>query len=183
MPSLELALRYLGVLGKAVQIAGELGLTAAVGYVRSTYHLLCEVYHLDLHRQDHQAAGDGQWLLNATKERLDMTDDDEMARFLGSAANRGADGHPRVLMVEDKEGLKKNLAELLRLEGYHMGTASNSLQGLKAHLSFRHELIITDVVMPIMDGIERFASSDSVSSGSRPCSLSVSSAPAASAGS
>ncbi|MFH1034556.1 MAG: response regulator [Pseudomonadota bacterium] len=154
MSSLELDLRHLGVLDKAVQIAGELGALAAVGYVRSSYRLLCKVYHPDLHRQNRQAAEDGQRLLNAIKERLDMTGDDELARFLGSASSRGADGHPRVLVVEDEEGLKENLAELLRLEGYHVGTASNGLQGLKAHLSFRPELVITDVVMPIMDGVE-----------------------------
>ncbi|MBI5524027.1 MAG: response regulator [Desulfarculus sp.] len=154
MSSLELDLRHLGVLEKAVQIAGELGAKAAVVYVRSSYRLLCKVYHPDLHRQHRQAAEEGQRKLNAIKERLDMTGDDEMARFLGGAATRATDGHPRVLVVEDEEGLKENLAELLRLEGYHVGTASNGLQGLKAHLSFRPELVITDVVMPIMDGVE-----------------------------
>lgn len=154
MSSLELDLRYLGVLEKAVQVAGDLGPQAAVDYVRSSYRLLCKVYHPDLHRRQRQAAEEGQRRLNAIKERLDMTGDDELARFLGGAANRPVEGHPRVLVVEDEEGLKENLAELLRLEGYHVGTASNGLQGLKAHLSFRPELVITDVVMPIMDGVE-----------------------------
>ena len=153
MHSLEIDLRYLGVLDKALQIASELGPQAAVRYVRSSYHLLSKVYHPDLHGLNRQAAEDGQRRLNAVKERLDMTSDEELTRFLGAAAGP-APGHPRVLVVEDEDGLRENLAELLRLEGYHVGTASQGMQGLKLHLSFRPELVITDVVMPIMDGVE-----------------------------
>jgi CheY-like chemotaxis protein len=151
--TLELDLRQLGVLEKAVQIAQELGPTAAVRYIRSSYHLLSKVYHPDLHQLNRAAAEEGQKRLNAIKERLDFTSDEELVRFLGAAV-RPREGHPRVLIVEDEEGLKENLAELLRLEGYHVATAGDGLQGLRAHLSFRPELVITDVVMPIMDGVE-----------------------------
>ncbi|MFH1057940.1 MAG: response regulator [Pseudomonadota bacterium] len=153
MHDLENDLRYLGVLDKAVQIAGELGPQAAVRYVRSSYHLLSKVYHPDLHQTNRAAAESGQKRLNAVKERLDMTSDQDLARVLGAAA-KPAEGHPRVLVVEDEEGLKENLAELLGLEGFHVATAANGLLGLRAHLSFRPELVITDVVMPIMDGVE-----------------------------
>jgi len=57
-------------------------------------------------------------------------------------------------VVEDEDGLRDNLGELLQLEGYHVQTAANGVQGLGAHLSFRPDLVITDVVMPIMDGVE-----------------------------
>lgn len=153
MHDIELDLRYLGVLDKALQIAGELGPQAAVRYVRSSYRLLSKVYHPDLHQTNRAAAEEGQKRLNAVKERLDRTSDEELARCLGAAA-RPAEGHPRVLVVEDEEGLKENLAELLQLEGFHVATAANGVMGLRAHLSFRPELVITDVVMPIMDGVE-----------------------------
>ncbi|MCA1989449.1 MAG: response regulator [Desulfarculus sp.] len=153
MHDIELDLRYLGVLDKALQIAGELGPQAAVRYVRSSYRLLSKVYHPDLHQTNRAAAEQGQKRLNAVKERLDRTSDEELARCLGAAA-RPAEGHPRVLVVEDEEGLKENLAELLQLEGFHVATAANGVMGLRAHLSFRPELVITDVVMPIMDGVE-----------------------------
>ena len=153
MRDIELDLRYLGVLEKALQIAGELGPQAAVRYVRSSYRLLSKVYHPDLHQANRAAAEQGQRRLNAVKERLDQTSDEELARCLGAAA-RPAEGHPRVLVVEDEEGLKENLAELLQLEGFHVATAANGLMGMRTHLSFRPELVITDVVMPIMDGVE-----------------------------
>jgi CheY-like chemotaxis protein len=153
MHPLEVDLRYLGVLDKAVQIAEELGPEAAVRYVRSSYHLLSKVYHPDLHRPGNHAAQEGQKRLNAVKERLDATSDQDLARFLaGQVHPRG--GHPRILVVEDEDGLRENLADLLHLEGYHVKTAANGVQGMGAHLSFRPELVITDVVMPIMDGVE-----------------------------
>ncbi|MGD8561663.1 MAG: response regulator [Desulfarculaceae bacterium] len=153
MHYLESDLRYLGVLEKAVQIATELGPEAAVRYVRSSYHLLSKVYHPDLHQNNRHTAEEGQKRLNAVKERLDCTDDQDLARFLGGQT-RPRQGHPRILVVEDEDGLRENLADLLSLEGYHVGTAANGVQGLGAHLSFRPELVITDVVMPIMDGVE-----------------------------
>ena len=153
MNPLEMDLRYLGVLEKAVQIAQELGTPAAVRYVRSSYHLLSKVYHPDLHQGSKEAAEEGQRKLNQIKQRLDGTPDDELARFLGSHS-RPQNGHPRVLVVEDEDGLRENLADLLALEGYHVSSAANGMQGLRLHLSFRPELVITDVVMPIMDGVE-----------------------------
>jgi CheY-like chemotaxis protein len=150
---LEKDLRYLGVLDKAVQIASELGSAAAVRYVRSSYHLLSKVYHPDLHKEGAKAAEEGQRRLNEVKERLDMTQDEDLARFLGAQTIPDA-WHPRVLVVEDEDGLRDNLSDLLQLEGYLVQTAANGVQGMGAHLSFRPDLVITDVVMPIMDGVE-----------------------------
>lgn len=153
MDSLENDLRFLGVLEKAAEIAQDLGSEAAVRYVRSSYHLLCKVYHPDLHRRRNDAANQGQVRLNQIKCRLDQTSDDDLARFLGRRG-QASDGHPRVLVVEDEDGLKDNLADLLGLEGYHVATAANGALGLREHLIFRPELVITDVVMPVMNGVE-----------------------------
>ena len=153
MTQLEVDLRYLGVLEKALHISAELGPEAAVRYVRSSYRLLSKVYHPDLHQENKQAAEEGQRRLNAIKERLDMTSDRELSDYLKSSA-KPKSGHPRVLVVEDEEGLAQNLADLLALEGYHVATAPDGLAGLRTHLTFRPELIITDILMPIMDGVE-----------------------------
>lgn len=153
MSQLEVDLRYLGVLEKALQIAGELGSEAAVRYIRYSYRLLSKVYHPDLHQENRQAAEEGQRRLNAVKERLDMTSDQDLGQFLKASA-KPTTGHPRVLVVEDEEGLANNLADLLALEGYHVATAPDGLAGLRRHLTFRPELVITDILMPIMDGVE-----------------------------
>lgn len=153
MTQLELDLKYLGVLEKAVQIAEELGQGAAVRYVRSSYRLLSKVYHPDLHQENRQAAEEGQRRLNAVKERLDKTSDDDLTECI-KAQTRPRGGHPRILVVEDEEGLANNLADFLTLEGYHVATAPDGVAGLRAHLSFRPDLVISDIVMPIMDGVE-----------------------------
>ncbi len=153
MTQLEVDLKYLGVLDKALQITEELGPEAALRYVRSSYRLLSKVYHPDLHQQNKQAAEEGQRRLNAVKERLDMTSDSELSDFLKSSA-KPRSGHPRVMVVEDEEGLAQNLADLLALEGYHVATAPDGLAGLRTHLTFRPELVISDILMPIMDGVE-----------------------------
>ncbi len=153
MSQLEVDLRYLGVLAKAVQITEELGSEAAVRYVRYSYHLLSRVYHPDLHQDNRQAAEEGQRRLNAVKERLDMTSDQELSQFLKASAQPST-SHPRILVVEDEEGLAHNLADLLALEGYHVATAPDGVAGLRQHLTFRPELVITDILMPIMDGVE-----------------------------
>lgn len=153
MTQLEVDLRYLGVLDKALQISAELGYDAAVRYVRSSYRLLSKVYHPDLHQENREAAEEGQRRLNAVKERLDMTPDQDLADYLKTQA-RPSKGHPRILVVEDEEGLAHNLADLLALEGYHVATAPDGVAGLREHLSFRPDLVITDIVMPIMDGVQ-----------------------------
>jgi len=150
---LEVDLRYLGVWDKALQITKELSPGAAVRYVRSSYRLLSKVYHPDLHPESNQAAEDGQRKLNAVKNRLDQAGDDELARLLTASLGPLA-GHPRLLVVDDEEGLRTNLAAVLSLEGYHVATAGNGVQGLRNQVSFRPELVISDVVMPIMDGVE-----------------------------
>jgi CheY-like chemotaxis protein len=153
LSDLETDLRYLGVLDKAIQITEELGPQAAVSYVRSAYRLLSKVYHPDLHQKNRQAAEEGQRRLNAVKERLDQLEDQALSRFFRARLGP-VNNHPRVLVVEDEPGLKSNLADLLGLEGYNVATASHGVAGLKTHLTFRPDLVISDVVMPIMDGVE-----------------------------
>jgi CheY-like chemotaxis protein len=153
LSQLEQDLRYLGVLEKAQQITAELGQEAAIRYIRHAYRLLSKVYHPDLHQENRRAAEEGQRRLNALKQRLDAASDEELGRFL-KASTRPRAGRPRVLVVDDEIGLADNLGDLLVMEGYQVATTPDGLSGLRLHLSFRPELVITDILMPIMDGVE-----------------------------
>src|ERR1700761_4532800 len=62
-------------------------------------------------------------------------------------------GKPRILFVEDEETLRSYLAEQLSDE-YTVDTAGNGLEALKAVLRKKPDLIVTDIVMPEMDGVE-----------------------------
>lgn len=61
---------------------------------------------------------------------------------------------PSVLIVDDEFGLAELLGELLRLRGYAVTLASNGQRGLALLSQQRFALVLTDVMMPLMDGIE-----------------------------
>ncbi len=63
-------------------------------------------------------------------------------------------GNTRVMVVEDGEIERVALAELLRFWGYETETASDGLEALEKMPSFRPGLVISDLQMPGMGGIE-----------------------------
>ena len=60
----------------------------------------------------------------------------------------------KVLVVDDNENLTTVLVDKLNLAGYDVQGAMNGEEGLKKALEFRPEVILLDLVMPKMDGIE-----------------------------
>ncbi len=60
----------------------------------------------------------------------------------------------RILIVDDELNMRKTLAAVLKLEGYQLDTASSGIEALKKLASSPYELIITDMMMPQMDGIQ-----------------------------
>jgi len=60
----------------------------------------------------------------------------------------------KILVVDDEQNLRGALKLLLELEGYNVETASNGLEGLDAIQKDSFDLIISDVRMPKMDGLE-----------------------------
>ena len=61
---------------------------------------------------------------------------------------------PRVLLVEDEESAAEVLATILELEGFHVTLAANGKRAIEVLEEARPALIITDYMMPMMDGIE-----------------------------
>ena len=60
----------------------------------------------------------------------------------------------RILVVEDEEGLRLLYKEELEAEGYEILTAQNGREAILQMEEGRPDLIILDIVMPVMDGIE-----------------------------
>jgi CheY-like chemotaxis protein len=61
-----------------------------------------------------------------------------------------------VLVVDDQEMVRLAIVAALRKEGYRLQQADNGAEGLKIALQQKPHLIITDTVMPRMDGYEMF---------------------------
>ena len=60
----------------------------------------------------------------------------------------------RVLLVEDDPDIRQAMAELLQDEGYEYILAKNGLEALEALRDQRPSLLLIDLVMPLMDGVE-----------------------------
>ena len=60
----------------------------------------------------------------------------------------------RVLIVEDEENERTGLAELLSSWGYRTDTAADGLEALEKVAAFSPAIVVTDVKMPRMGGIE-----------------------------
>ncbi len=60
----------------------------------------------------------------------------------------------RVLVVEDNEMMRDVVARSLRLFGYVVATASQGKEALAQFDRFAPDLVITDLIMPEMDGLE-----------------------------
>lgn len=59
----------------------------------------------------------------------------------------------KILVVEDDETMRLTLAELLRREGFEVRTARDGEEGYATALAVCPDLIITDLQMPVLDGV------------------------------
>jgi CheY-like chemotaxis protein len=67
---------------------------------------------------------------------------------------KGASVEDRILIVDDEEVICSILARRLTREGYSCVTAHNGKEGLNHFYKDSFSLIISDIKMPEMDGIE-----------------------------
>jgi CheY-like chemotaxis protein len=58
----------------------------------------------------------------------------------------------RLLIIEDNEEVRENLAEILELYGYVTVTAENGLEGVKSCIQDPPDMILCDIMMPELDG-------------------------------
>lgn len=61
---------------------------------------------------------------------------------------------PKILLVDDDIELTELLAELLSLEGFNVHTVHNGQEALNELESQHYDLILLDVMMPVLNGIE-----------------------------
>jgi DNA-binding NtrC family response regulator len=59
-----------------------------------------------------------------------------------------------ILIIDDDKAIRKTLTEILRYEGYKVDEAADGEEGLRKFSSTAYDLVLCDVKMPKMDGIE-----------------------------
>ncbi|AFE09474.1 response regulator [Corallococcus coralloides DSM 2259] len=60
----------------------------------------------------------------------------------------------RLLIVDDELAIVEALEDILSLEGYDIVTAYNGDEGLQRLLASKPDLVLLDLMMPVMDGGE-----------------------------
>ncbi|HZI11471.1 MAG TPA: response regulator [Myxococcus sp.] len=60
----------------------------------------------------------------------------------------------RLLIVDDELAIVEALQDILSVEGYDVVTAFNGVDGLKRMADAKPDLVLLDLMMPVMDGRE-----------------------------
>lgn len=61
---------------------------------------------------------------------------------------------PDILIIDDEKAIRKTLSEILSFEGYKLDEATDGEEGLKKFRENKYDLVLCDIKMPKMDGIE-----------------------------
>jgi CRP/FNR family cyclic AMP-dependent transcriptional regulator len=58
----------------------------------------------------------------------------------------------KILLIEDNDDIRENTAEILELANYKVVTAANGKLGIETALAEQPDLIVCDIMMPVLDG-------------------------------
>jgi len=61
---------------------------------------------------------------------------------------------PDILIIDDEKAIRKTLSEILSFEGYKIDEASDGEEGLKKFRERNYDVVLCDIKMPKIDGIE-----------------------------
>ncbi len=60
----------------------------------------------------------------------------------------------KILVIDDERSIRNTLRDILEYETYKVDDADNGIEGLKMVNSKKYDLILLDIKMPVMDGME-----------------------------
>ena len=72
----------------------------------------------------------------------------------GHVTGGNEDTMSTIVVIDDEENIRSSLQERLTIDGYHVWVAPDGRKGLQLYHDHQVDLVITDVLMPEMDGLE-----------------------------
>lgn len=60
----------------------------------------------------------------------------------------------RILVIDDEEQIRSMLTQMLEYEGFIVDTAENGEEGMDLITRHTYDLVITDMIMPVKDGLK-----------------------------
>jgi CheY-like chemotaxis protein len=147
-------LAFLGILDKTKEIYSELGESAVLSYLKSSYRLLSKVYHPDLNPKNRDRAEKFQRRLNRAGRIISEMKDEDIIELIREGIPQPADRKKKILVVEDEFGLQEIFRDIFLMEGYDVRVAVDGDNGYEVYRQFEPDLVFTDVVMPKMNGLE-----------------------------
>jgi len=61
---------------------------------------------------------------------------------------------PYILVIDDDDNFREMLSQMLQRSGYEVAEAENGAKGLKLCAEREPDLVLTDIIMPDMEGLE-----------------------------
>jgi CheY-like chemotaxis protein len=83
-----------------------------------------------------------------------LTDDIILAQVPDGKEQSKERKHRTILLVEDEEDIREPLSALLDMHGFDVKCASNGKEGLEMARAGGIDLVLSDLNMPVMDGLE-----------------------------
>ena len=62
----------------------------------------------------------------------------------------------KILVIDDNEEFCKNITDILELKGYEVASVHDGFKGIDAVKGNSFDLVLMDVRMPVMDGLETY---------------------------
>lgn len=147
-------LNVLGMLDKAREIYAELGEAPAISYVRSNYRLLSKIYHPDLNPNNKEKAEKMQQKINEVAQVINALPDRDLIEVIKNGTQKKIKDKWKVLVVEDEFGYQDTLRNIFTMEGFDVRVAIDGDTGYEVYRNFKPDMILTDVLMPNVNGIE-----------------------------
>ena len=60
----------------------------------------------------------------------------------------------RILIIDDDTAVRESITDVLESADYEVDQARNGLEGLERARAFRPDVVVVDLMMPVMDGLE-----------------------------